>query len=45
MIDALVEMGTATVHEAIGRRGYVGPLIRPIQRVCRHRRLGDHGLM
>ena len=31
-IDALVEMGTATVHEAIGRRGYVGPLIRPIQR-------------
>jgi 4-hydroxy-4-methyl-2-oxoglutarate aldolase len=31
-IDALGEMGTATVHEAIGRRGFVGPLIRPIQR-------------
>lgn len=31
-IDALGEMGTPTVHEAIGRRGFVGPLIRPIQR-------------
>ena len=24
-IDALGEIGTATVHEAIGRRGFVGP--------------------
>ncbi len=30
-VDALGEMGTATVHEAIGRRGFVGPVIRPIQ--------------
>jgi 4-hydroxy-4-methyl-2-oxoglutarate aldolase len=30
-IDALAGMGTATVHEAIGRRGYVGPHLRPIQ--------------
>ncbi|MGH1489799.1 MAG: 4-carboxy-4-hydroxy-2-oxoadipate aldolase/oxaloacetate decarboxylase [Acidimicrobiales bacterium] len=30
-IDALAPIGTATVHEAIGRRGYVGPDIRPIQ--------------
>jgi len=30
-IDALAPVGTATVHEAIGRRGYVGPHIRPIQ--------------
>jgi 4-hydroxy-4-methyl-2-oxoglutarate aldolase len=28
---ALEEMGTATVHEAIGRRGFVGPHLRPIQ--------------
>ncbi len=31
-IDALGEMGAATVHEAIGRSGFAGPLIRPIQR-------------
>jgi 4-hydroxy-4-methyl-2-oxoglutarate aldolase len=32
VIAGLAEAGTATVHEAIGRRGYVGPDIRPIQR-------------
>jgi 4-hydroxy-4-methyl-2-oxoglutarate aldolase len=31
-IDGLGEAGTATVHEAIGRIGYVGPHLRPIQR-------------
>ena len=31
-IDGLGEAGTATVHEAIGRVGYVGPHLRPIQR-------------
>lgn len=30
-VDALAGMGTATVHEAIGRRGFVGPHLRPIQ--------------
>jgi 4-hydroxy-4-methyl-2-oxoglutarate aldolase len=30
-VAALEEMGTATVHEAIGRRGFVGPHLRPIQ--------------
>ncbi|MEZ5408148.1 MAG: 4-carboxy-4-hydroxy-2-oxoadipate aldolase/oxaloacetate decarboxylase [Acidimicrobiales bacterium] len=30
-IDALAPIGTATVHEAIGRRGYLGPEIRAIQ--------------
>lgn len=30
-IDALATMGTATIHEATGRRGFVGPDIRPIQ--------------
>lgn len=29
--DQLAPIGTATVHEAIGRRGYVGPDLRPIQ--------------
>jgi 4-hydroxy-4-methyl-2-oxoglutarate aldolase len=32
---ALGELGTATVHEAIGRRGFVGPHIRPIQQGLR----------
>jgi 4-hydroxy-4-methyl-2-oxoglutarate aldolase len=32
MIDALGEIGTATVHEAIGRRGFAGAHLRPIQR-------------
>ncbi len=31
LIDQLAPIGTATVHEAIGRRGYVGPHISPIQ--------------
>jgi 4-hydroxy-4-methyl-2-oxoglutarate aldolase len=35
VIAGLAEAGTATVHEAIGRRGYVGPDIRPIQRDVR----------
>jgi 4-hydroxy-4-methyl-2-oxoglutarate aldolase len=30
-VDALAGMGTATIHEAMGRRGFVGPDIRPIQ--------------
>jgi len=31
IVDQLAPIGTATVHEAIGRRGYLGPDIRPIQ--------------
>ncbi|MEL7156137.1 MAG: 4-carboxy-4-hydroxy-2-oxoadipate aldolase/oxaloacetate decarboxylase [Actinomycetota bacterium] len=31
LADSLAPIGTATVHEAIGRRGFVGPHIRPIQ--------------
>jgi len=31
VIDALGDAGTATVHEAIGRVGYVGPHLQPIQ--------------
>ncbi len=34
-VDALAPVGTATVHEAMGRRGYVGPDIRPIQQGVR----------
>jgi 4-hydroxy-4-methyl-2-oxoglutarate aldolase len=30
-VDALAAMGAATVHEAIGRRGFAGPELRPIQ--------------
>jgi 4-hydroxy-4-methyl-2-oxoglutarate aldolase len=35
LVDALATAGTATVHEAIGRRGFVGPEIRPIQQGVR----------
>lgn len=31
LVDQLAPVGTATVHEAIGRRGYLGPDIAPIQ--------------
>ena len=31
VIDRLAVAGTATVHEAIGRVGYVGPHLKPIQ--------------
>ena len=31
VVGALAPMGAATVHEAIGRRGYLGPEIGPIQ--------------
>ena len=34
-VDALAPIGTATVHEAIGRRGFVGAHITPIQRGTR----------
>lgn len=34
-IAALGEVGTATVHEAIGRVGYVGPHLQPIQQGTR----------
>ena len=30
-VDALAAFGTATIHEAIGRRGFAGPGLRPIQ--------------
>jgi 4-hydroxy-4-methyl-2-oxoglutarate aldolase len=35
VIDELGSIGTASVHEAIGRRGFVGPRIRPIQQGVR----------
>jgi 4-hydroxy-4-methyl-2-oxoglutarate aldolase len=34
-VDVLAEYGVATVHEAIGRRGYLGPQIRPNQQGTR----------
>jgi 4-hydroxy-4-methyl-2-oxoglutarate aldolase len=34
-VDALGALGTATVHEAIGRRGFAGPDLRPIQQGVR----------
>lgn len=35
IVDRLAPIGTATVHEAIGRRGYLGVDIRPIQQDVR----------
>lgn len=35
VVDGLGTLGTATVHEAIGRRGFAGPGIRPIQQGIR----------
>jgi len=35
IIDALADIGTATVHEAIGRVGFVGPHLTPIQQGAR----------
>jgi 4-hydroxy-4-methyl-2-oxoglutarate aldolase len=34
-VDKLAEFGVATVHEAIGRNGYLGPTIRPNQQGTR----------
>jgi 4-hydroxy-4-methyl-2-oxoglutarate aldolase len=34
-VDGLAALGTATVHEAIGRRGFAGPQLRPIQQGMR----------
>jgi len=34
-VAALAALGTATVHEAIGRRGFAGPELRPIQQDTR----------
>ncbi len=34
-VDGLGGLGTATVHEAIGRRGFAGPQLRPIQQGTR----------
>jgi 4-hydroxy-4-methyl-2-oxoglutarate aldolase len=31
VVDQLARLGTATVHEAIGRAGYLGPGLRPVQ--------------
>ncbi len=35
VVDALAPIGTATVHEAIGRRGFLGAEITPIQQGAR----------
>ncbi len=35
LVDQLAPIGTATVHEAIGRRGFLGPHLRPIQQGVR----------
>ena len=31
-VDALAKYGVATVHEALGREGYLGPHLRPVNR-------------
>lgn len=31
LVDKLAPVGTATVHEAMGKRGFLGPELRPIQ--------------
>jgi 4-hydroxy-4-methyl-2-oxoglutarate aldolase len=31
LVDALAEHGVATAHEAMGRAGYLGPELRPVQ--------------
>lgn len=35
LVDGLGRAGSATVHEAIGRRGYLGPELTPIQQGAR----------
>lgn len=35
VLGKLADAGTATAHEAIGRRGFLGPRIRPIQQGAR----------
>ncbi|MGH9209698.1 MAG: 4-carboxy-4-hydroxy-2-oxoadipate aldolase/oxaloacetate decarboxylase [Acidimicrobiales bacterium] len=35
VVEALGAIGTATVHEALGRRGFAGPQLRPIQQGAR----------
>lgn len=35
LVDALAPIGTATVHEAMGRIGYLGPELQPIQQDVR----------
>lgn len=35
IVDRLAPIGTASVHEAIGRRGFLGPHLRPIQQDVR----------